>query len=115
MKKALVFVLVLALIAAGAVPVWAETALPGDLVTISESAFENDANLTGLWVCPQNVQTIGANAFSGTNLFALDVNGGAVSSARICRSNKDACTLPLARKKMLSPSKGVCTGRIQRA
>ena len=80
-KKSLPFVLTLALIAAVAMPGWAESVLPEALVTIEEGAFENDEDLTGLWVCPQNVETIGADAFSGTNLFALDVNGGAVSVA----------------------------------
>ena len=79
MKRSLLFILVMALAAAIVMPAGAEYAVPDALVTIEDGAFENDASLTGLWVCPQNVETIGANAFSGTNLFALDVNGGAVS------------------------------------
>ncbi len=73
MRKWRAFVAVLLIAALVAGTALADLEIPKELTVIAESTFENDAQLTGVWVGQEGLTEIGANAFSGTNLFAMDL------------------------------------------
>lgn len=54
----------------------ADFLLPASLTLIGEEAFKGDPSLTGLVVIPGTVTEIRKDAFSGTNLFALEIPAG---------------------------------------
>lgn len=54
----------------------ADFLLPANLTLIGEEAFMGDSTLTGLVVIPGTVTEIRRDAFTGTNLFALEIPAG---------------------------------------
>ena len=54
----------------------ADFLLPANLTLIGEEAFMGDSTLTGLVVIPGTVTEIRRDAFTGTNLFALEIPTG---------------------------------------
>lgn len=56
--------------------------LPAGLTAINDQAFQGDSSLTGVLSLPEDVETVGADAFSGTNLHALIVPAGTRSVGR---------------------------------
>ena len=54
----------------------AEFTLPHFLLDIGEGAFSGDESLTGVLTTNENLETIGEDAFRGTNFFGAELNGG---------------------------------------
>lgn len=77
MKKLLVWLFVLTMLLTGAAR--ADAVLPSGLTAIEAEAFLNDASLTGVLQVPSSVTRIGADAFTGAGLYALDIAGDAVN------------------------------------
>lgn len=76
MRKLFSSLLLIVLILSGCMAAQAAV-LPASLTEIENAAFEGDANLKGLLSLPSGVKRVGADAFSGTGLYALSVPAGA--------------------------------------
>lgn len=78
MKKVLACLVVCLLLLIGGSAL-ADLTLPENLSAIDAEAFMNDASVTGVQTVPAGVTAIGKDAFSGTGLYALIIEGEGVS------------------------------------
>ena len=78
MKK-IIFLLVVAIMLVFGCIASAGVSFPQSLTVIEGESFMGDTNLTGLLTLHDQIEQIGDNAFSQTNLFALQIQGNAVN------------------------------------
>ena len=72
MKKLLFLILVVLSVSLLAAT-YADISFPSALTVIEEETFMGDTSITGVMTIPSNIRQIKGNAFSGTNLFGLEI------------------------------------------